>query len=81
LAWRVRKEDGFCRSEMPQKEFAEFLWADWLRKRSELPADAVRASAATMLPTALALVRSPAAKVVPGFVGDKPAGFKCANDS
>lgn len=81
LAWQLRKKDGFCRSEMPQKEFAEFLWADWLRKRSELPADAVRASAASMLPTALALARSPAAKAIPGYVGDKPAGFKCSKDS
>ncbi len=80
LAWRLRKNDGFCRSIMPQKEFAEFIWADWLRKRPELPVDAVRASAKRMLPTALALARSPAAKDVPGYVGDKPSGFKCPDD-
>ncbi|WP_456777308.1 ParB/Srx family N-terminal domain-containing protein [Bradyrhizobium sp. USDA 3686] len=28
LAWRLRKNGGFCRSIMPQKEFAEFTWAD-----------------------------------------------------
>lgn len=80
LAWRLRKSDGFCRSTMPQKEFAEFIWADWLRARPELPVDAVRASAKKMLPTALALARSPAAKDVPGYVGDKPLGFKCPDN-
>ena len=32
LAYLVRKNDGFCRTLMEQKEFAEFIWADWLRK-------------------------------------------------
>ena len=77
LAWRLRKNGGFCRSIMPQKEFAEFVWADWLRNQPEVPVDAVRASAKKILPTALALARSPAAKDVPGYVGDKPSGFKC----
>jgi|GEM_PF-595394 hypothetical protein len=80
LAWRLRKNDGFCRSIMPQKEFAEFTWADWLRMRPELPVDAVRASAKNMLPTALALARGPAAKDVPGYVGDKPSNFECPDD-
>lgn len=80
LAWLVRKSNGFCRSEMPQKEFAEFLWADWLRKQPQLPVNAVRASAASMLPIALSLVRSPAAQAMPGYVGAKPAGFICAKD-
>jgi hypothetical protein len=82
LAWRLRKNDppGFCRSIMPQKEFAEFIWADFLRMQPGLPVDAVRASAKKMLPTALALARSPAAKDVPGYVGDKPSGFKCPDD-
>jgi hypothetical protein len=80
LAWLLRKKNGFCRSEMPQKEFAEFLWADWLRKRPELPVDAVRTSAAGMLPTALGLARSSAAQAMPGYVGAKPAGFKCLKD-
>jgi hypothetical protein len=77
LAWRLRKNGGFCRSIMPQKEFAEFVWADWLRMRPELPVNEVRASAKKMLPTALALARSSAAKDVPGYVGDKPSDFKC----
>lgn len=80
LAWLVRKNNGFCRSEMPQKEFAEFIWADWLRKQPQLPVDAVRASAASMLPIALTLVRSPAAQTMPGYVGAKPSGFICPND-
>lgn len=80
LAWRLRKSDGFCREIMPQKEFAEFIWADWLRTRPELPFEAVRASAKKMLPIALALARSSAAKNVPGYVGDKPSGFKCPGD-
>ncbi|WP_461318787.1 ParB/Srx family N-terminal domain-containing protein [Bradyrhizobium barranii] len=80
LAWRLRKNDGFCRSIMQQKEFAEFTWADWLRMRPELPVDAVRASAKQMLPKALALARSSAAKDVPGYVGDKPSGFRCPDD-
>jgi hypothetical protein len=80
LAWRLRKNGGFCRSIMPQKEFAEFTWADWLRTRPELPVDAVRASAKKVLPTALALARSPAAKDVPGYVGDKPSDFECPDD-
>jgi hypothetical protein len=80
LAWRLRKNGGFCRSTMLHKEFAEFIWADWLRMRPEVPIDAVRASAKKMLPIALALASSPAAKDVPGYVGDKPSGFKCADD-
>lgn len=81
LAWHLRKADGFCRSEMPQKEFAEFTWADWLRTRSELPADAVRASPTGMLPIALKLARSSEARAVPGYVGTKPPGFKCPKGS
>jgi hypothetical protein len=45
-----------------------------------LPVDAVRASAKNMLPTALALARGPAAKDVPGYVGDKPSNFECPDD-
>jgi hypothetical protein len=80
LAWRVRKDDGFCRSMMPQKAFAEFIWADWFRTQPELPADAVKASAKDMAPRALKLARSPAAKGMPGYVGSKPAGFKCPKE-
>jgi hypothetical protein len=76
LAWRVRKEGGFCRSEM-QKEFAEFVWADWFRTRPELPIDAVSASSDSLLATALTLAKSSAAEGMPGYIGMKPAGFEC----
>jgi hypothetical protein len=81
LAWRLRKSDGFCRGDMKQKEFAEFIWADWLRQQPELSIDAVRASSKNVLPIALKLARSPAAKDLPGYVGDKPPGFGCPGDS
>ena len=80
LAWLVRKESGFCRSKMPQKEFAEFLWADWFRRRPELQDSSVRTSAAGMLPTALKLARGPEAHAVLGYIGDQPPGFKCPKE-
>lgn len=80
LAWRLRKAGGFCRSAMKEKEFAEFVWADWMRTRPELPPAAVRAGAAEVLPASLALARSAAAKDVDGYVGDQPAGFTCPKD-
>jgi hypothetical protein len=66
---------------MKQKEFAEFVWADWPRKQPELPAEAVRASPKNMLSKALELARSPAAKELDDFVGSKPPGFKCPRDT
>ena len=80
LAWRLRKAGGFCRSEMDQKEFAEFIWADWMRGQPTLPAAQVHASGASMVEKALALARSPAAKALPGYVGDKPQSFACAKE-
>jgi hypothetical protein len=82
LARYVRKANGFCRSIMKQKEFAEFIWADFLRTRPEVPADKVRAAAKDeeLVQTAVKLARSPAAKDLPGYVGDKPDGFKCPKD-
>jgi hypothetical protein len=79
LAWRLRKADGFCRSEK-QKEFVEFTWADRLRAQPGLPIDAVRGSTIDVLPAALEFARSPAAQDLPGYVGDKPSGFKCPKD-
>ena len=67
-------------------EWAEALadgwkfWADWLRKQPQLPANAVRASVASVLPVALTLARSAAAQAMPGYVGGKPAGFTCPKD-
>ena len=80
LAWLVRKNDGFCRSLMQQKEFAEFLWADWMRRRPELPAAQVTAAPEKMLTSALKLVESPAAADQLGYRGDKPQGFTCPKD-
>jgi hypothetical protein len=78
LAWRVRKSDGFCRALMTEnKEFAEFQWADWFRKRPELPYANVKDWAKNMLPAALRLAKDgtiandPAEKKLPGYRGDK----------
>ena len=53
LAWMLRAQhrDGFCRALMkPQPPpFAEFLWADWLRKRPDLPAAIVGPATARQL--------------------------------
>jgi hypothetical protein len=57
LAWMVRKRDGFCRALMQQKEFAEFIWADWMRGKIE-PAAQVAAGPKKFLETALKLAKS-----------------------
>jgi hypothetical protein len=71
LAWMVRKKGGFCRARMLQKEFAEFIWADWMRGRVELPPAQVAAAPKQFLETALKLAKSPAAASLPGYVGEK----------
>jgi hypothetical protein len=80
LAWMVRKKDGYCRALMDQREFAEFIWADWMRSRAEFPAAQVAAAPDKLLKTALKLAESPAAEGLPGYVGDKPASFTCHDD-
>jgi hypothetical protein len=45
LAWYVRNAHGFCRSDMGSKDFAEFIWADWLRPQLKLEADWTREDA------------------------------------
>jgi hypothetical protein len=83
LAWMVRKKDGFCRALMTgNAEFAEFKWADWFRKRPELPYDQVKASPENMRDTALRLAKSTAAAGMdlPGYRGDQPAKYKCGPD-
>jgi hypothetical protein len=77
LAWMLRKEDGFCRALMEQKEFAEFIWADWMRGRAELPVEQVAVAPDKMLEVALELAKSPIAAGLPGYAGDKPA---CPDD-
>ena len=80
FAWMLRKKDGFCRALMEQKEFAEFIWADWMRGIAELPAEQVTVAPDKMLEVALKLAKSPIAAGLPGYVGDKPAGFTCPDD-
>jgi hypothetical protein len=49
LAWMVRRDNGFCRKLMsqPPPEFAEFQWADAMRKKKKkLPLDDVRSATA-----------------------------------
>jgi hypothetical protein len=80
LAWMVRKRDGFCRTLVEQKEFAEFIWADWMRGRAELPAEQVAVAPDKMLDVALKLAKSPVAAGVSGYVGNEPIGFTCPDD-
>jgi hypothetical protein len=80
LAWYVRKKHGFCR-DPAQKEFAEFIWADFMRKQTvKLPIADVRASPKNMREIAWELARSPDAKHLLGWVGDKPKDYKCPKD-
>ena len=80
LAWRLRKAGGYCRSMMRQKEFAEFVWADWLRQQPSLPIVKVRHSSKAMVDQAVELARSPAASVLPGYIGDRPKSFSCSDN-
>jgi len=80
LAWMVRKKGGFCRALMEQKEFAEFIWADWMRNRAELPAEQVAAAPDKVLNVAVKLAKSPVAAGLPGYVGNEPPPFTCSND-
>jgi len=87
LAWRVRKGDGFCRALMAgNKEFAEFRWADWLRKRPEFtPAPGPNGKwTDPKRDAAIALAKSTAAAdmvpPLPGYRGDQPLAYICAAD-
>jgi hypothetical protein len=69
LASKVRRANGYCRENMTRTEFAEFVWADWLRDRvtvkpdDDIPEDVVR--------DAVALAQSKDAENVDGFSGGK----------
>jgi hypothetical protein len=83
LAWRVRKKDGFCRALMTgNTEFAEFQWADWLRKRPEFknPPGPNEDWSKRKRDEAVALAKTSAAAGLPGYRGDKPSGYTCAPD-
>jgi hypothetical protein len=74
------KKMGSAEHSWEQKEFAEFIWADWMRGIAELPAEQVTVAPDKMLEVALKLAKSPIAAGLPGYVGDKPAGFTCPDD-
>jgi hypothetical protein len=89
LAWLVRKKDGFCRALMQgNKEFAEFQWADWLRKRSEFknPPGPNEDWSKKKRDTAVELAKDPnkakdpLVKLLPGYRGDKPLDYTCDAD-
>ncbi len=63
LAWRVREEGGYAKSELP---FAEFQWAGLFRK--QLKAHPVFDHFEEAVKEALALCRAAAAKGLPGFI-------------
>ena len=63
--------DHPLRPLMQQKEFAEFIWADWMRGRDELPSAQVAAAPKKFFGTALKLAKSPAAASLPGYVGER----------
>ena len=64
LAGALRRAGGFAKEVTP---FAEFTWADFLRRRIGLAA--VGADFASAISTALQLARSPAANHLPGWCG------------
>jgi hypothetical protein len=64
LAGALRRAGGFAKEVTP---FAEFTWADFLRRRIGLAA--VGADFAAAISTALQLARSPAANHLPGWCG------------
>lgn len=89
LAWRVRKGDGFCRALMTgNKEFAEFQWADWLRKRAEFknPPGPNQNWSKNKRAVAVELAKDPTkandpfVKSLPGYRGDKPLAYTCPPD-
>lgn len=83
LAWRVRKGGGFCRALMKgNTEFAEFEWADWLRKRPEFknPPGPTADWSDDKRKEAIALAKTSAASGLPGWHGDKSRKYKCPPD-
>jgi hypothetical protein len=81
LAWRVRKDDGFCRALMQGKtDFAEFQWADWLRTRITPSPREGQDWSKRKRDEAVALAKTPAAAGLPGYRGDQPANYTCPPD-
>jgi hypothetical protein len=77
-AWYVRNANGFCRSDMNSKDFAEFIWADWLRSWLPLDAGLTRDDAKAATTAAMAVVTDDSAKDIQGWVGKKPS-HECAD--
>jgi hypothetical protein len=68
LAGEVRHAGGFPKDATP---FAEFLWADFFRRR--IKAAQVKREPDAVLQTALTLCHSPEAAHLPGWTGNIPA--------
>ncbi len=66
LASVLRREEGYAKADQP---FEEFAWADFLRHR--IPAALVQADFATASAQAWILARSPEARLLPGWIGDR----------
>lgn len=65
LAWAVREHKGYENTDVP---FAEFLWADFFRKRKLLESEG-RNGLKKAIKTSVALARSRAARTLPGYRG------------
>jgi hypothetical protein len=66
LAGYVRAAGGFDKTPTP---FAEFAWADWFRSR--VPVGPSRSDFTQAVDVALKLARTPAARELPGFRGER----------
>jgi hypothetical protein len=64
LAGALRRSGGYAKTDKP---FAEFIWADYLRRRIEL--DLVTGEFATALTQALQLAKAKEATSLPGWCG------------
>jgi hypothetical protein len=62
LAWMVRKQGGYAKTDAP---FAEFRWADFFRTR--ISAKLLTGDLELVTPTALGLAASPEAANLPGY--------------
>jgi hypothetical protein len=69
LAGELRRAGGFAKDETP---FAEFLWADFLRRR--IKASLLRSDFAAALTEALTQSKSRDADYLPGWCGPDPIG-------
>ncbi len=67
LAGQLRRSAGFAKTDKP---FAEFIWADFLRRRVE--EDVVEKDFAAALVKALELAKAQDARYLPGWCGVEP---------